>query len=123
MDIRDIVAISVMIAGLALIAKGFLAVKLDGYQEEIRGAKENISRAFGLGLVIIAYGLLFNNALVIKNITGIVVFTLLVIIWNTMILMQKISKHNKHKEEVMAESLKLYAESLQKEKENKGNPN
>ncbi len=107
----------IVCVGLVFILKGFFVKKADGLRQEVTNSRENISKIFGLGFVITGYGLAQNEPLILQNLGWIVLALILLMLWNIVILMQKMSKYNEHKELILAENLKVFAQSLKKSKE------
>lgn len=107
----------IVCVGLVFILKGFFFKKTDGLKQEVANSRENISKIFGLGFVVTGYGLAQNEPLILHNLGWIVLGLILLMLWNIAILMQKMSKYNNYKESVLAENLKVFAQSLKKSKE------
>lgn len=112
-----IIGLIILFGGFIFIAKGFFVKSADGLKQEINNSKENIARFFGAGLVVAGYGLAYNVDYILHNLGWVVLIVSLALIWNLLILFQKIEKYNKEKEAIMAENLKLYADTLTKPKE------
>lgn len=107
----------IVCVGLVFILKGFFVKKADGLKQDVINSRENISKIFGLGFVITGYGLAQNEPLILQNLGWIVLILMLLMLWNIAILMQRMSKYNNYKESILAENLKVFAQSLKKSKE------
>lgn len=112
-----IIGLIILFGGFIFITKGFFIKNSDALKRDINNTKENIARFFGAGLVVAGYGLTYNVDYILHNLGWIVFIVCLALIWNLLILLQKLEKYNKEKETIMAENLKLYADTLTKSKE------